>query len=188
MQTNQFEDSRIAEGTMRHGAQHVQDVPHTPTESAGVESGKGFADSEKAEENPRNQENRIRRVLGASTLTGDSVRNTAGEDLGKIEEIMLDLASGRVAYAVLSFGGFLGIGDKLFMVPWSALTVDQSAHEFVLDVKREALEQAPGFDKNNWPDMADAAYGREVHEHYGQKPYWEVTVVDYRQDTANRCD
>src|SRR6266545_4609381 len=68
---------------------------------------------------------RYRRVMGASTLTGDSVRNPAGEDLGKIEEIMIDVPTGRVAYAVLSFGGFLGLGDKLFAVPWGNLTLDE---------------------------------------------------------------
>jgi sporulation protein YlmC with PRC-barrel domain len=174
MISNKFEDSRVAEGTMLPGGQH------NTSKSETSDAGKGYAQSETGDENPRNQENRKRRVLGAGTLTGDSVRNNAGEDLGKIEEIMIDLESGRVAYAVLSFGGFLGIGDKLFMVPWGSLTVDQSAHQFVLDVSREQLEKAPGFDKNNWPDMADAGYGKSIDA------FWEVTVVDLRDDTANR--
>jgi sporulation protein YlmC with PRC-barrel domain len=163
MQSNKFEDS----------AQHIANTSETPGD------GKGYASGDTGDKNPRNQENRKRRVLGAGTLTGDRVRNTAGDDLGKIEEIMIDLESGRVAYAVLSFGGFLGIGDKLFMVPWSAMTVDQSAHEFVLDVSRSQLEKAPGFDKNDWPDMTDADYGRDIHK------YWQVTVVDFGDDTAN---
>jgi sporulation protein YlmC with PRC-barrel domain len=117
-------------------------------------------------------------VLAASTLTGDRVRNSNGEDLGSIEEIMIDLSSGRVAYAVLSFGGFLGIGDKLFAIPWNALRVDQGEHEFILDVDRKTLESAPGFDKDNWPDMADQTFGRDVHKHYGQTPYWEHSVTD----------
>jgi sporulation protein YlmC with PRC-barrel domain len=121
---------------------------------------------------------RIRRVLAASTLAGDRVRNPAGEDLGKVDEIMVDLASGRVAYVVVSFGGFLGIGDKLFAVPWSAFQVDQGEHEFVLDVDRGTLENAPGFDKGNWPDMSDTTFGAEVHKHYGATPYWEHTVTD----------
>jgi sporulation protein YlmC with PRC-barrel domain len=182
MQSNKFEDSRVAEGTMLPGAQHSTTKSERP-----VDDGKGYASSDNPDTNPRNQENRKRRVLGAGTLTGDRVRNNAGDDLGKIEEIMIDLETGRVAYAVLSFGGFLGIGDKLFMVPWGAMTVDQSAHQFVLDVQRAQLEKAPGFDKDNWPDMADPDYGREVHSHYGQKPYWEVTVVDYRDVTAKRA-
>ena len=77
-----------------------------------------------------------RRVLAASTLTGDRVHNQAGEDLGKIEEIMIDLPTGRVAYAVLSFGGFMGLGDKLFAVPWSALRIDEGEHEFILNAER----------------------------------------------------
>jgi sporulation protein YlmC with PRC-barrel domain len=117
-------------------------------------------------------------VLAASTLTGDRVRNSNGEDLGSIEEIMIDLPSGKVAYAVLSFGGFLGIGDKLFAIPWKAMRVDQGEHQFILDVDRKTLENAPGFDKDNWPDMADPAFGRDVHKHYGQTPYWEHTVTD----------
>src|SRR5712671_6609621 len=97
---------------------------------------------------------RFRRVLAASTLAGDGVRNAAGEDLGKIDEIMIDIPTGRVAYAVLSFGGFLGMGDKLFAVPWSALKVDEDKKCFILDVDRGTIEAAPGFDKNNWPDMS----------------------------------
>ena len=70
-------------------------------------------------------EKKFRRVLSASTLAGDRVRNAAGEDLGKIDEIMIDIPSGRVAYAVLSFGGILKIGNRLFAVPWSSLRVDE---------------------------------------------------------------
>jgi sporulation protein YlmC with PRC-barrel domain len=110
---------------------------------------------------------RIRGVLGATTLTGDRVRNGAGDDLGKIEEIMLDVNSGRVAYAVLSFGGFLGIGDKLFLVPWKVLRLDQAAHEFVIDVPKRVLETAPGFDKHHWPDMTDDDYARNINIHFG---------------------
>ena len=113
-----------------------------------------------------------RRVMGASTLNGDSVVNKAGEDVGKIDEIMIDTPTGRIAYAVLSFGGFLGMGDKLFAIPWSLLSLDESRKVFVLNVDRSTLEKAPGFDKNNWPDMTDAGYGLEIDS------YWEVTVVD----------
>lgn len=121
---------------------------------------------------------RRRRVLAASTLTGDRVRNSAGEDLGKVEQIMMDIPSGRVAYVVLSFGGFLGIGDKLFAVPWNALRLDEGEHEFVLDVDRKTLDNAPGFEKNAWPDMADLAFSAAVHQHYGKTPYWEHDMTD----------
>src|SRR5579884_1025973 len=103
-----------------------------------------------------------RRVLAASTLAGDSVKNSAGEDLGKIDEIMIDIPSGRIAYAVLSFGGFLGMGDKLFAVPWSALKVDEDEKCFILNVDKRTIEEAPGFDKDNWPDMSDPSFGTEL--------------------------
>ena len=112
---------------------------------------------------------KFRRVLSASTLTGDRVRNTEGEDLGKLEEIMIDVVSGKVAYAVLSFGGFLGMGNKLFAVPWHAMTLNERDHEFVLDVDRTTLENAPGFDRDNWPDMSDAAWKSEIRMHYERK-------------------
>jgi hypothetical protein len=93
--------------------------------------------------------------------------------LGKVDEIMIDIPSGKVAYAVLSFGGVLRMGNKLFAVPWSALSVDEDEKCFVLDVDKATLENAPGFDKNNWPDMADTTWGAEVYQHYGETPYWE---------------
>jgi sporulation protein YlmC with PRC-barrel domain len=108
-----------------------------------------------------------RRTLSASSLSGDPVVNPAGEDLGKIHELMIDLASGRVAYAVLSFGGFLGMGNKLFAIPWSALTIDQENRRIVLNAAKETLQNAPGFDKDNWPDMSDPSWRAEIHKYYG---------------------
>jgi sporulation protein YlmC with PRC-barrel domain len=113
------------------------------------------------------------RIMGADTLEGNSVRNAAGENLGEIQHIMLDVPAGRVAYAVLSFGGFLGIGDKLFAVPWSALALDTEQKCFVLNINKERLQQAPGFDKDHWPSMADETWARSTHAYYGLRPYWE---------------
>jgi len=114
------------------------------------------------------------RVLSASTITGDKVRNAAGEDLGEIKELMIDLNRGRIAYAVLSFGGFLGMGDKLFAIPWSALSIKPDEHEFVLNVDKNVLEQAPGFDKDHWPDFANTEWATNLHSYYGSRPYWEI--------------
>src|SRR6516164_4549763 len=116
---------------------------------------------------------RYRRVMRASRLKGDAVVNAAGEDLGKIDDIMIDTPTGRVAYAVLSFGGFLGMGDKLFAIPWDQLTVDEGRKCFVLNINRQTLENAPGFDKDNWPDMADRNWSTQVYSYYGSRPYWE---------------
>ncbi|HKQ30893.1 MAG TPA: PRC-barrel domain-containing protein [Burkholderiales bacterium] len=112
-------------------------------------------------------------IMAASTLEGDVVVNIDGEDLGNIEEIMLDVPCGRIAYAVLSFGGFLGMGDKLFAIPWNALTLDAERKCFVLDVDKERLKQAPGFDKDHWPSMADPRWASDIHSYYGSRPYWE---------------
>jgi sporulation protein YlmC with PRC-barrel domain len=112
-------------------------------------------------------------VMAADTLQGDDVVNAAEEDLGKIQDIMLDVPSGRIAYAVLSFGGFLGMGDKLFAIPWSALKLDPDNHRFILDINKEQLKNAPGFDKDHWPSMADQQWAMEVHSYYGRRPYWE---------------
>jgi len=111
-------------------------------------------------------------VLSGSSLKGDKVVNYKGEDMGTIEEIMIDLDRGRVAYAVLSFGGFLGLGDKLFAIPWQAFSVDTTNKQLVLNADKELLEKAPGFDKNNWPDMADLSFGSTLYGYYGYKPYW----------------
>jgi sporulation protein YlmC with PRC-barrel domain len=117
----------------------------------------------------------FRRVLSASSLSGDKVVNTAGEDLGKLDDIMIDLPTGRIAYAVLSFGGFLGIGNKLFAIPWSRLSVDEVNRRMILDVDRDLLERAPGFDKDNWPDMSDPSFGSQIYSYYGAEPFWENT-------------
>ena len=111
-------------------------------------------------------------VMAADTLTGDKVVNFQKEDLGKIEHLMIDLERGRIAYAVLSFGGFLGMGDKLFAIPWSALALDTVEKRFILNVEKELLKHAPGFDKDHWPNMADRTWGAEVATYYGAKPYW----------------
>ena len=112
---------------------------------------------------------KYRRVLAASTLAGDSVRNAEGDDLGNLDQIMIDIPSGRVAYAVLSFGGVLGMGDKLFAVPWRALALDTANKRFTLNVPKDRLKEAPGFNKDKWPSMADKAWATGVHHFYGTR-------------------
>lgn len=114
-----------------------------------------------------------RRVMSAASLASDSVRNSAGEPLGCVADLLIDLPSGRVAYAVLSFGGFLGFDNKLFPIPWEALTLDEDQKCFILDSDKGILAKAPGFDKDHWPDMADSSWSTDVHNFYGYKPYWD---------------
>ncbi len=112
----------------------------------------------------------------ASDLIGKKVMNSANENLGKIEEIVVDANSGRILYGVLSFGGILGIGDKLFAIPWTALDLTTDAKEFMLNVDKDRLKNAQGFDKSQWPNFADEQFATTTAEYYGQKPYWRNDV------------
>jgi sporulation protein YlmC with PRC-barrel domain len=105
-------------------------------------------------------------LLSAATVTGNEVCNLQDEKLGKIQDIMLDLAEGKIRYAVLSSGGFLGMGDRLFAVPWKALKLDRENHRFLLNVDIERLKNAPGFDKDQWPDMADSTWSSTIESYY----------------------
>jgi sporulation protein YlmC with PRC-barrel domain len=106
-------------------------------------------------------------LMGADTLIGNDVFKQKDERLGDIKEIMLDLGSGSVAYAVLSYGGFLGMADKLFAVPWSALILDTRNKRFLLNVEKARLKDAPGFDKDDWPNMKDEVWANKVRSYYG---------------------
>jgi len=109
-------------------------------------------------------------VLSTSSLTGTHVVNLAGDDLGKITDFMIDTDSGEIVYAVLSFGGFLGMGDKLFAIPVEAMRLDTENERFMIDLDKERLEHAPGFDKNHWPRTADHSFEQEVYTYYGVAP------------------
>ena len=113
------------------------------------------------------------RVLSASTLKDEKVVNAVGESLGRIEDYMIDLNNGRIAYCVLSFGGFLGMGDKLFAIPWQAMTLDTENKCFILNIDKERLRNAPGFDKDNWPDTTNPEWGASIYRYYSVRPYWE---------------
>jgi PRC-barrel domain len=115
---------------------------------------------------------RVPTCLAASKVQGLAVKNRARESLGDIKEIMIDLVDGRVAYAVLSFGGFLGLGDKLFAIPWSALIHDKEGDHFFLDVDKQTLERAQGFNKDEWPTFADPKFHESTYAYYKAKPYW----------------
>ncbi|MFM0046983.1 PRC-barrel domain-containing protein [Paraburkholderia sediminicola] len=121
-------------------------------------------------------------VMAAATLDGNKVISSDGEDIGKVKDIMLDVGSGRIAYVVLSSGGFLGIGDKLLAIPWSALTLDTKQKCFVLDMTAGRVQNAPGFDKDHWPAMADQTWATSVHQYYGSEPYWGRDRYDRRDD------
>ncbi len=114
------------------------------------------------------KQNRGNSVLSAATITGDDVCNLQEEKLGKIEDLMLDVTEGKIRYAVLASGGFLGMGDRLFAIPWKALKQDKVNKRFTLDVDVERLKKAPGFDKDQWPNMADATWNSTVESYYAK--------------------
>jgi sporulation protein YlmC with PRC-barrel domain len=108
-------------------------------------------------------------LMGAGTLIGDHVHNMQNEHLGDIKEIMLDTRTGKVAYAVMSFGGVFSIGEKLFAVPWEALKLDNVNRRFTLDLDKEKFEDAPGFDTDAWPNMADPQWQSTVYRYYDSR-------------------
>ncbi len=108
----------------------------------------------------------------ASTIESLHVRNGNGDNLGKIKDLVFDARSGKITYAVLDFGGFLGVGDKLFAVPWHAFKYSGTGNEehLVLDVTKDRLKNAPGFDKDHWPNMADPTFPQTIEKFYGPEP------------------
>ncbi len=121
-------------------------------------------------------------VPAKKTVIGSKVINQQNEDLGKIEDIVIDADAGRIAYAVLSFGGFLGLGDKYFAIPWEAFRFNLSDKHALLNVDKKLLDNAPGFSKDNWPNMADTTWGNQIFTHYGYKPYWEQPPTGSARD------
>ena len=114
------------------------------------------------------------RVLSAGSIIGNKVINREGEPLGTIKDLVIDLDDAQIAYAVLSFGGLLGLGDKLFAIPLEALAFNVRDNSVMLDVDKEVLKNAPGFDKDRWPNDAqyDAGWLVDIYEYYGYSPYW----------------
>jgi len=113
-------------------------------------------------------------VVSASKIIGEAVVNRKDENLGKIHELVIDAEEGHLAYAVLSFGGFMGMGNKLFAVPWKAFEFSNSENKLILHVDKEKLKTAPGFDKDaKWPDFADRNWGKDIHAYYGYDTYWK---------------
>jgi len=112
----------------------------------------------------------------ASKVIGTNVEDEGGNKIGDIKDVVLDRKTGQVAYAVVDFGGWLGMGDKYFAVPWKSLKSGTN-DRYVLNVSKDTLKKAPGFDKDHWPDMASENWNRENAQAYNQKPYWEQSTA-----------
>jgi len=110
--------------------------------------------------------NRTSKIIGTDVLDKD------GKKIEEIKDVVLDRARGQVAYAVVSFGGVMGVGSKYFAIPWKALQAS-TGDKYALNVDKEMLKNAPGFDKNHWPDMASVQWNNDIHRFYQQTPYWQ---------------
>ncbi len=111
-------------------------------------------------------------AVKTSNIIGTKVVSPKNEDLGKVEEVVIDVFNGRIGYLILSFGGFLGMGEKLYAVPWKALHYDNELHVYVLNLTKEQIERAPGFEKETWPEFTDERWNRNVHSYYELPPFW----------------
>lgn len=111
--------------------------------------------------------NRPLERLTATSIIGDKVENIQGEDLGTIDNLMINVHTGRVEYAVLEFGSVLGIGGKLFAIPFKEMRVAQGRHVFIVDRDKDYLRMSPGFDKDHWPDTNDHSYYGDVDSYWG---------------------
>lgn len=109
--------------------------------------------------------NRPVHILTATSIIGDKVINREGENIGEISDIMINILDGNIEYLIIEFGGFLGIGEKLFAVPFSAVKLNAKDQNFTLDVEKSFLESAPGFDKEHWPDTNSHYF--DVNTHWG---------------------
>jgi sporulation protein YlmC with PRC-barrel domain len=112
-------------------------------------------------------------LLATTDLYRDNVYDLAGKFLGEIEELVLDIHSGHVAYAIMAVGGFLGMGQKMIAIPWSAVTIDRVYQRCVVNIDLERLIDAPSLDGDFLPRMADPRWAKQVHAYFGCKPNWE---------------
>ncbi|MBS4538709.1 PRC-barrel domain-containing protein [Clostridium sp. D2Q-11] len=128
----------------------------------------------------------MEKLIKVNDLEGYEVKNLDNDKLGKIEDIVIDYHNGVIAYGILSVGGFLGIGDDLYAIPWRALTLDPKEEKFILDADKEKLKDAPSFKKERWPDMDKREWHTNIHTYYSMQPYWRFAGSMIDQDTQSK--
>jgi len=111
-------------------------------------------------------------LIGSDKVEGTAVYRSNGERAGQIERIMIDKLSGKVAYAVMSFGGFMGIGEDYYPLPWSLLTYNSQLGGYEVNIGEEQLKGAPKYSKHESWDWSDRHRDRQVYDYYGAPPYW----------------
>ena len=113
-------------------------------------------------------------VASADMLIGRDVENRQGDDFGEIADLAIDLSNGRIAYAMVEYGGWLGLGEQLAAVPWKSLQADAATRQFTLDVSTDQLKTLPSFARDEWPQTLDREWLANVYSRYGEKPYWQT--------------
>ena len=113
-------------------------------------------------------------LISAGKVQGTNVYNTSGDSLGEVYDVMIDKLSGKVAYAVMSFGGFLGIGNRYHPLPWSTLKYDTRQGGYVVGLTKQQLEGAPTYGAGESPAWGDRAYETRIHDYYKAQPYWGI--------------
>ncbi len=116
------------------------------------------------------------RLIAASQVSGTAVYNPKGERLGTIDDLMIEKVSGKTVYAVLSFGGFLGIGDRHYPLPWPELRYDVAYGGYVVNLDRDTLEAALSYAPGERVAWEDPAWGRSVYDYYKTRPYWDQAM------------
>jgi hypothetical protein len=111
-------------------------------------------------------------LITAGKVTGTKVYNTSGDSLGEIYDVMLDKRSGRIAYAIMSFGGILGLGQRYHPLPWANLKYDTRQQGYVVGLTQDQLERAPTFGVDEAPSWGNRSYEQNIHDYYGTAPYW----------------
>lgn len=112
------------------------------------------------------------RIIPAREVNGTEVYNKDGAHLGHIYDIMIDKRTGVVAFALMSFGGFLGLGGRFHPLPWSVLRYDEGSRGYVVDLDRKTLESAPNYRLGEFPDWQNVRWRTDVYDHYGARYYW----------------
>jgi sporulation protein YlmC with PRC-barrel domain len=122
-----------------------------------------------------NAQNTHSSLIEASKIQGANVFNPHGEKLGVVDDVMIDKRSGQAAYAIMSFGGFLGMGGDYYPIPWAKLRYDVNAGGYVVDIEPRVLEGAPAYAAGGAPQWGDRTYEEGLHKYYGAAPYWGDT-------------
>ncbi len=113
-------------------------------------------------------------LIAADQVQGTSIYNRAGENLGAVDDILIDKVSGKIAYAIAGFGGFLGIGERYYPLPWEKLAYDTAMGGYVVDLDRSMLEGAPSYASDERVGWGDRAWDQRVYDYYGARPYWDI--------------